>query len=330
MRKLAPRSSRTRDTQHAVRGFRPTRTAFSLFGLVATVTFFSVPSTVQAGTPCDAIRSECCQCGNCGKPSLKSNPIYRTLDTVAGGLEKAFGLDRCGKCSCDATACDACCDSAIGLAPISTQPKPMQAAPAPQPKHTTRKSAPRLPSVPPLDPQSQEIKPRMTEPRIVNPQAELPLPPPAPKQTTPKMTEPRLVPNDATEVEQPILPMPNDAVPSDKNTAPAPKDDGSIFDALDNLDNLDDPFKEDTSRVKRPYGSIRPTGLRSTSPLPSYRPARHIHGPAPAGQAPKQPVGSGLRPALTVEPLRPVSYEQPVPVAPSNSRRVLPPYRRSR
>ncbi|MCA9139133.1 MAG: hypothetical protein KDB00_20310 [Planctomycetales bacterium] len=114
------------------------------------------------------------------------------------------------------------------------------------------------------------------------------------------MTAPRLVP---TESKPRTLPKPK------IENQPEPNKEGSIFDTLD---NLDDPFQEDAARLRREYGSIRPTGNRSAT-----------------GSAP-QSIGSGLRPAKEIESLRPVSHEESIVLKPIGQRRILAPYRPSR
>ena len=95
------------------------RLAARLLSCAASLAIFmlsSVASTdvLLADTPCDAYLPSCgdgicdcgqcnqpvpeCGCGKCGRSNSKTkNPLYRSLDTVAGGIEKLFGLDRCCK-----------------------------------------------------------------------------------------------------------------------------------------------------------------------------------------------------------------------------------------
>ncbi|WP_436715869.1 hypothetical protein U8335_27060 [Roseiconus lacunae] len=106
-------------------------------------------------------------------------------------------------------------------------------------------------------------------------------------------------------------PMPQ---PTPRNTPPAQK---SPFDILDEeLDQLDDPFKEDANSLRQPYQPIRPTGVRASS----YRRSR-----------PSQPVGSGLRPVSGPALLQPVNHEEPIGgLAPLGGGGKLVPYRAKR
>ena len=327
---------------------------------------------VSADTACDTYKPSCsaelCECGHCGSShSFQNTPLYQTLDTVAGGIERLFGLDRCK------THCDQGCDSAPYLIPIQADmppmvvphppvaPQPVQptapttaapttappttaapttAPPAPLPKPV--ETTPQLPAVPPLD--SRPTAPKMSEPRIVTPEATPPSLPtlpeepstePEPGQQEPgqpesETSEPQIVNPDDAEMSAPrLVPVqPNPVAPSEASPlrlpettpepATEPKEEGSIFDALD---DLDDPFLEDAARLKRQYGVIPTSELRTAKQIPAYRPVRPPQQTSPRPLPTQQPIGSGLRP---------VSHEEPVQLRPMGSRRVLAPYRPSR
>ncbi|WP_182871214.1 hypothetical protein [Stieleria mannarensis] len=316
----------------------------SLLSGVSAVSVLASPQATAGETACrvcpPASGQARCDCGSCdGSGRLAKNPIYTTLDTVAGGIEKLLGLEQCGNSACTTTSCDGGCDSApwmMGLGartpsgphgaivpqPIPAPPtaKPMARPPATLPPATT----PPLPSAPSLAPAPPKAAPVQPPPTTL---------PPAPTEPLP----PRTVPSEASPVESPdrTLPEPENAVPDSFPMPPAepepqPKKEGSIFDALD---DLDDPFKEDAAQLMRQYGSIRPMLERASKAMtPEYLPVY----PTPRrsvqiADKPEQAVGSGLRRANhAVAPLRPVSHEEPVQLRPMTSRRVLAPYRPSR
>lgn len=338
MRPMTPNAPQNRTRPWLPQSTRRTTNSIghlTAFLLIAASASILSTGRVTAGTPCDALPHACdagaCDCGTCRSPHLRcQNPILQTLDTVAGGIEKIFGLDRCTSAgctsaSCGSSCCDGGCDAGLPMV-FERSPTPIEhhhhhdAAPE---KTSPRHASPSLPIVPPLAPAPSQ--PKMTKPRIVTPDAAPALLEPEAREVAPRvpeMTAPRLVP---TEMQPRTLPEPKNEV------QPEPKKDGSIFDALDNLDDLDDPFQEDAARLRRQYGSIRPTGLRSsTAKIPAYRTALPPQNDRPAPRLLPQPVGSGLRPAMTIEPLRPVSHEEPIDVNPMGTRRILAPYRASR
>lgn len=393
----------------------------SVLGGVFAISSVAIPAiTASAGTPCDTYIPSCggglcdcgkceiqapiCGCGKCGKSKLfRHNPLYRTLDTLAGGIEKVLGLDQC-KVGCDSCGDDSCDSgnwmmSALPMLPLA---QPSRSAPIPVPlvPATRLKSpstaSPRLPTVPPLETepskprefQPQVLKPRISQPRIVSPRPEParklensvpeaapqkleplrneplqpePLSPrptepaqqprespapeslaPSPQETTgpaPRMTEPRIVPGESSSTPSELEIFGGDAQATDAlnsppakttpDATPAPPKKGSLFDALD---DLDDPFSEDAARLSEPYQQIRPTGYRSTGiPRRSYRPVYPLPAKTQRHVQPNHKViGSGLRPADRVELLRRVSHEQPIEPQAAVGRRVLAPYRASR
>lgn len=356
----------------------------SVLGGVFAISSLAIPAnTVSAGTPCDTYIPSCdcgqceiqapiCGCGKCGKSKLfRHNPLYRTLDTLAGGIEKVLGLDQCE----GGSSCDDSCDSGnwmMSAQPMLLMAQPSMSAPIPVPlvpaaplksPQTTppQTTPPQLPTVPPLETepnqprefQPEVLKPRISQPRIVAPKAEpareleplrteplRPLPsqpdpqPQAPIETTgptPRMTAPRIVPGEspASPSEQATDALELPPAKSTPGAKPTPKKEGSLFDALD---DLDDPFSEDAARLSEPYQQIRPTGYRSSGiPRHSYRPVYPLPAKTQRHVQPNHKViGSGLRPADRVELLRRVSHEQPIEPQAAVGRRVLAPYRASR
>lgn len=326
-----------------------------LGSVFAGTTTFSVDAAAGE-LACGTMRAGC-GCGHCGKSSSSSNnPIYQSLDTLAGGIERVLGLDRCRSSECDSLACDSSCDDGHWMIPLESAPpsKPLTRADQDAAPRPPRVVPPRLPAVPPLSPLPQE--PKRSQPRIVTPKAESTTPriepsPPTLRDTEPlppAMTPPRIVPAESlpTEPEMSLDPLeapaeselsprvdPQDRPSPDKPEVP-PKKEGSIFDALE---DLDDPFEEDARRLRRQYGSLRSLLQDSPDPIaPAFHPGKLQpltpvgNGIAPELNSPGNAIGSGLRPAKTVQPLRPVSHEEPVELKPIGGRRVLAPYRPSR
>ena len=203
----------------------------------------------------------------------------------------------------------------------ATDPPASKPAPKPEPTRPTD-SAPRLPA-------------EMSQPRLVPTQPAQELPPAAEPSTPPSVPAPSEPSTDSiddlfgapTESPQPATPQP----PAESNEK------GSIFDALEDLEDLNDPFEEDARRLREPYRGIRPTGLRRSSsgsrvPYRSVYPNRtqpqQRQGASP--RSANSTIGSGLRPAQHIEPLRPVNHEQPIGLQPLGATRVLAPYRASR
>ena len=280
-------------------------------------------------------------CDACGSATTKlRNPLFSTLDTVAGGIEKALGLDRCkSTCGCSTPACDTASCDRCAIGPVEMVPAPVHAAPM-KPRTAPRQVTPSLPSVPAMQPRAIDTTPRKVqpfEPRLVEPEAQpeiRPIPktsqesrqiPTQPRQTRP-VPEPEPALPIAPDSEPTPLPRPNvePDSPFDNPLPPtpmpeptAPKKESSPFDILDQeLDNLDDPFKEDALNLRKPYRPIRPTGLRSSSHHRRQRDAA---------------IGSGLRPVIGTAFLQPVSHEEPVSgLKPLGGGGKLAPYRGSK
>ncbi|MEO1525653.1 MAG: hypothetical protein AAFX06_09460 [Planctomycetota bacterium] len=169
-----------------------------------------------------------------------------------------------------------------------------------------------VPTPEPMQP--REIQPREIQPREVQ-SREM-----QPRETQPRETQPRTRPRESNPIDDifnelpPTNPRPREPRP---NTQPR---EGSIFDMLD------DPFDGDSARLRK-IPSVRPAshGFRSSQQR-TYQP---LYPRGRSSQMPSaQPIGTGLRPATTVDELRPVNHTEPVPAP--NQKRVLAPYRKSR
>jgi hypothetical protein len=129
--------------------------------------------------------------------------------------------------------------------------------------------------------------------------------------------------------EQPANEQPANEQPQAK---PRAKEDGSIFDALEDPfgdDGVDEgtPFDETTPTDARPRRSYQPLFQRDGASLPRRsNPATQMG----AGGTGRGAIGSGLRPVDNNVPLRPVSHEAPVELPPMSRTRVLAPYRPAR
>ncbi|OYP31122.1 hypothetical protein [Rhodopirellula sp. MGV] len=368
--------------------------------------------TAMGDTPCDSYQPSCdaglCDCGmfattgacdeaGCdGLPHRKPhNPLFATLDAVAGGIEKTLGLDKCKtKCNCQHSVSGCGCSHhtvemlpsvPVSPAPLSGRTLPLsnggtlkplhQAKPVPStPSHEVAPSLPAvpkmqstppriietpaetapMPTAPPSLPKPQAVEPTtpaIPEPTPVPEPAPKPDPIPAPMDQAPveqTPTTPDLFPSDAdamppeNEAFSPLDEAPKSPFGDDPQPLP-PEDDGlndifgmpeeapkptpqpktptqpekSPFDILDEeLNGLDDPFKEDSVNLRRNYPAILPAGARASS----YRRSMQV-----------QPIGSGLRPVSAPAALQPVSHEEPMQrLAPLGGGGKLAPYRARR
>ena len=185
-----------------------------------------------------------------------NGPIYKTLDAVAGGIEKVFGLDKRHQRDCDARSCDDGCDAAMmqdlsmpvsrngvmhaphrlhspGIlrSPHSLQPPTFQtpgSLPAPEQRESYQRPAQRNPSSsaqPKTQVSPSAPKLHMTKPRISDsPQNDYR------REAVPSTPRGHAVP------EQPI---PQQLIPTPEPDAA----EDSIFDSLSN------PFDDDTVYV---------------------------------------------------------------------------------
>lgn len=303
----------------------------------------STPTCSQGcDEPACGVAEPTCGCGSsgCGGCRTSTNPIMKTLDAVAGGIEKVLGLDRCHQNGCSSgcdVSCEAGCDDACDSAFAQELMVPIQSPPtiSTPPSHSVA-PVPSLPTVPPIDPSPAPMsQPRMIQPRTVMPMA----PTPAPAMTP----NPEPAPADSRGVGEPQM--------------DEPADDKNIF------DSLDDPFGDDEVRLRRPYRQVQPTSHDSASRLrqlktghapvfSSLRQAatRQNHG-RNSFQDSRRPVSSNaVQPASHTDGLRPLNDSVPElrPIQHSNIRqapaaqrnrsagppkmatgRVLAPYRQS-
>ena len=203
---------------------------------------------IATAADCDCWDESCDACGGNGNP-MANCLIFKSLDAVAGGIEKALGLDK--SCGCDAMGCDDACDAANIhdlMMPMHGQPAPNLAAPVVTSPHV---SAP--PSAPidvrPMGPpayHSPSPAPSGTMPMSPS----QPAVPGGPTMGAPGGLDAPAPPSSTAPDVRPPIPKP---IPS---PVPEPKsnDDGSLFDALD------DPFSDDEVRSYRPYRNVRPSG----------------------------------------------------------------------
>ena len=207
--------------------------------------------------PCDCWDGSCDSCGS-NRNVMADCLIFKSLDAIAGGIEKALGLEKSS--GCDALGCDDACDAANMqdlMMPMHPAEIPMNGHSAPAlsaPIVTTpHVSAP--PSAPidvrPMGPPAYH-SPRAVPsgPSATQPMAPAqPAVPSGPSLGAPGMDAPA-PPSRTTPDVRPPIPKP---IPS---PVPEPKsnDDGSLFDALD------DPFSDDEVRSYRPYRNVRPSG----------------------------------------------------------------------
>lgn len=240
------------------------------------------PATLGAGCNCgcensgNTSRTSSCDCG-CSAGLGKRNLLYRTLDTFAGGVEKALGLDKCRSCCgaarCDdGCGCDDGCDAATDDLWVPMPPELSSDHSHAPPVPFESGPGPILDFTPPTGPnQWHQPGPSMA---------------PAPR-TQMRLTEPRLGPRtdsgqhlgkgilDAQEsdsVEPPVrMPEPDPGfkrrtIPGPAVPAPKvdPEEEDSLFDALP------DPFGDDDVRIRR-FQPVRPSNYeneyRAAAPL---------------------------------------------------------------
>lgn len=205
-----------------------------------------------------------CGCGGpaCGSKkgllgrafSLKNNPIYRTLDTVAGGIEKVLHLDDRRHCdsgcaTMPSDGCDDGCDSAmmhelhmaVPMPPVGSYGEPIHShshssvnsPPAPiVAPHREMTQSPRTLTAPPSPPASIQkyIQPIESKPQT---------------RTRMRMSEPTMAPRSMSAPamrSRPAVPAP--PIPIEKSD--------SLFDTLSN------PFGDDEVRVRR-FEPVRPS-----------------------------------------------------------------------
>ena len=226
---------------------------------------------------------------DCGCQPKKPNPIYRSLDAVAGGIEKLFGLDKCNKC-CDETACDEAVswgdsfDGSHGEAgmwpqgevPLNLTPSHghshhghshsghgHRAIPMPPPEmmpHSVPDNAPLPPTV------IHDHSPRHSGSSVeVSPLGKS-------QWGSTRMSQPRLVPTPQRDQSQaqalgnsaPLSDPPSSQSLQSEPRIPAPvpgsntnSEEGSLFDSLSN------PFSDDEVHVRR-YQPVRPSSYQAS------------------------------------------------------------------
>ncbi|TWT93216.1 hypothetical protein [Stieleria varia] len=218
------------------------------------------------GCDCGVAAEPTCGCGvaACGGCKTPHNPLYRTLDAVAGGIEKVLGFDKC-KSGCN-SGCDSNCDDACDagyanelMNPIYIPPSHSHGAPSPIVES--------IPSVPPLvtsPPTITESVPMYSQPRSAAPRM-------APRSITPADSAPGATAplQDPTPIPQPeAAPEPGTRIapPTPPETTPPADSKKGGFD----FDSLDDPFGDDEVRANQPYRRVHPI---SHERLPAPPPA---------------------------------------------------------
>ena len=211
-----------------------------------------------------------CGCGSavCSGGCRKlNNPILKTLDAVAGGIERILGLDRCNPSAC-AVGCDSGCDDACDAAFASELMTPLPYSPPValpySPSIQPAPSLPTFPVVPPIvhdapmvsQPPMAHDAPAMSQPRVVMPHATESYAPSLGDVMAPRAPTPMPTPAPAAPPERTIPSTP----PSGSELPKAPKPEGgNIF------DTLDDPFGDDEVRLRKPYRGVRPTSHESSA-----------------------------------------------------------------
>ena len=269
---------------------------------------------VATAAECDCWDDSCDSCSSGGSRLMENCLIYKSLDALAGGIEKVLGLDK--SCGCDEFGCDDACDAATMQELMMMPVEPMQ-LPSVTHSHSTP-SAPVLaaphvpapPSGPPVD-----VRP-MGPPAYHVPNAieTAPAEPSGQQLGTPVDND---VINPPANVEPVPQPMPE---PTPEKTPP-PKKDGGLF------DSLDDPFSDDEVRSYRPYRNVRPSGYlqrpgstnryQQRIGTPARKATHRTPSRAPILNAPvrqtsaAQPIGSGLVRTHRVAP-KPTTYRPEV------------------
>tara|TARA_R110002049_G_scaffold2750_4_gene21973 strand:- start:146656 stop:147849 length:1194 start_codon:yes stop_codon:yes gene_type:complete len=243
---------------------------------------------VVMAADCDCWEASCDSCGS-RDAAMKKCLIYKSLDALAGGIESVLGLDE--SAGCDEMGCDDACDAATmsemmfpienagpvhmhHSKPIHMLPSAPSHIPPPAPRHTPAPSAVPLP---PAMPTPIESAPRNPSGQHLGTPSMQPTP--LPRTTAPSTPAPR---TPAPRTPAPRTPAPR-AIPQPTPAPQAePKQEGSLFDALE------DPFSDDEVQNYRPYRNVRPSGyLQRAGSANSYRRAG-----APLRTMPSAPIRS--------------------------------------
>ena len=222
----------------------------------------------------------CDSCDSCvAKPRKKlGNPIFSTLDAIAGTVEGIMGFDKCGTSGCDSGLCDSGCDDGCDAAmmselmmpsPPSYTPDSYQVVPhAPAVISPAPRMAPRAVPVVPAPsmstprvvspaPRMAQPRMRMTEPMIMTPRATDTSPrmyDSVPREAAPRTTAPRTTTPRET---APRVTAPRDTAP--RNTAPR---DAEPVDRLPNIQPEPDVLPD----MPTPDTAPRNTAPRNTAP----------------------------------------------------------------
>ncbi|TWU37721.1 hypothetical protein Q31b_45100 [Novipirellula aureliae] len=200
----------------------------------------------------EVVMSDPCGCHSCdgGGVTKNHNPIFRTLDALAGGIEKVLGLD---KCKSSHVGCDSGCDASPYYESMMAIPNPVpmmsnsqsfdshssQSVPpppvvtphqtSPRPSYESRPSYPSSPSNVPMQSAPMQSAPMQSAPR-----------------TPMHMSEPRIQ-----------TPVPNQRQENGDSGG------GSLF------DSLSDPFSDEARRPQTQ--TIRPTAFNASKQTSSRR-----------------------------------------------------------
>ncbi len=228
------------------------------------------------------------------KINMKRTMPYQALDSVAGGIEKVLGLDRC-RTGCTDSVCDDGCDAAMMdelfvpmppqmnhyAEPIRTHAAPSYApirshgAPVVNQPYSESIGDP-IESTPPTDQSWQDSGPTVA-PRTQMRMGESSIDSPTPRagSITAPLTQP---PTQSRDSSPRIAPKPNSINGRDESPIPAPPipddSEGSLF------DSLSDPFGNDEVRVRR-FQPVRPSSYEESSgheQSGSYESARGDNG----------------------------------------------------
>ena len=212
--------------------------------------------------PAANVTADSPQCGCSDGCEGGHGPIYKALDTVAGGIEKLLFLGLKHRSSCDEMACDGGCDAMsmsemmmyedssipshmappVRMSPMTSHP-PMPQHSHPQPMSSQHMSAPPTiqhsdPALPPTAAPLRMSKPQMTSIPEQTPSIPRPMPRPMP------------------------LPLRDDDA-TGSGVMPLDRSEGdSLF------DSLQDPFRDDAAQLNAPR--IDREGSTKTLPA-SYR-----------------------------------------------------------
>lgn len=243
--------------------------------LVACIT--SDNENISACDQCDSMAVACDSCssrsGIANRGGTPDGPIFKTLDALAGGIEKLTGLDQCPSSGCDSgCGCDAGpsgCDDACDAAMIQELSAPVY---VPAPSYSPTPAQPAIPQT--VTPHYSDPVPH-TEPRMPTVPPESYSAPSDANTTRPYVDQP-LMPVPA---EDPVAPEPEpteDPAPTQPDaTPPAPDSDRSIF------DSLDDPFGDDEVRVHPRNRTIRTASHVNRVPTHHHQPVTHHHRSQP-------------------------------------------------